>query len=95
MTEDQREIRRKQRGLEHACRHGDVSKACRYFGVGRSGFYRWRVANRRKGEAGLVGRRSVPHNPPNKTPAGSRRRGCICGAVSPRADAHRLVSGAP
>jgi len=68
MTEDQREIRRKLRVLEHADRHGNVSKTCRYFGVGRASFYRWRNAYRRKGEAGLVSRRSVPHNHPNKTP---------------------------
>ena len=44
MIEDQREIRRKLRVLEHADRHGNVSKTCRYFGVGRASFYRWRDA---------------------------------------------------
>ena len=68
MTNDQREIRRKLRILEHAEQIGDVSKTCRYFGVGRASFYRWRHAYEERGEAGLANARSVPHNHPNKTP---------------------------
>jgi transposase len=68
MTNDPREIRRKLRVLEHAEASGDVSKTCRYFGVGRASFYRWRHALRAQGEAGLANKRSVPHNHPNKTP---------------------------
>lgn len=44
MTNDQREIRRKLRILEHAEASGDVSKTCRYFGIGRASSYRWRIA---------------------------------------------------
>ncbi len=40
MNKAQRDIRRKKRVLEHAARIGNVRKACRYFGVARSGFYR-------------------------------------------------------
>jgi transposase len=69
MKEDQREIRRKLRVLEHAERSGDVSKTCRYFGIGRASFCRWRDRYRREGEAGLTNKRSVAHNHPNKTPA--------------------------
>ena len=69
MTNDQREIRRKLRILEHAETCGDVSRTCRYFGIGRASFYRWRQAYQAKGEAGLASKRSVPHNHPNKTPA--------------------------
>jgi transposase len=68
MTNDQREIRRKLRILEHAQISGDVSRACRYFGIGRASFHRWRQAYQAKGEAGLANKRSVPHNHPNKTP---------------------------
>jgi hypothetical protein len=68
MTNHPREIRRKLRILEHAEASGDVSKTCRYFGVGRASFYRWRLALRVKGEAGLANKLSVPHNHPNKTP---------------------------
>ena len=53
MTNDPREIRRKLRILEHAEVSGDVSKTCRYFGIGRASFYRWRHALRTQGEAGL------------------------------------------
>ena len=68
MTNDQREIRRKLRILEHAQTSGDVSRTCRYFGIGRASFYRWCQSFQAKGEAGLANKRSVPHNHPNKTP---------------------------
>jgi transposase len=68
MTNDQRDIRRKLRILEHGDASGDVSRTCRYFGIGRASFYRWRHAYRTRGEARLANRRSVPHNHPNKTP---------------------------
>jgi transposase-like protein len=44
ITSDQREVHRKLRVLEHAEKIGDVSKTCRYFGIGRASFYRWRWA---------------------------------------------------
>ncbi len=68
MTDDQQEVRRKLWVLEHAEQSGNVSKTCRYFGIGRASFYRWRDAHEREGEAGLANGRSVPHNHPNKTP---------------------------
>jgi transposase-like protein len=40
--------------------HGDVGKACRYFGVGRASFYRWRTAYRQHGLAGLENRKTAP-----------------------------------
>ena len=39
MAKDQYEIRRKLRILDHAAESGDVSKTCRYFGIGRASFY--------------------------------------------------------
>jgi hypothetical protein len=65
---DQREIRRKLRVLEYAELSRDVSKPCRYFGIGRASFYPWRYTNRTQGEPGLANKRSVQHNHPNKTP---------------------------
>jgi len=53
MNRDQREIQRKLRVLEHADKIGDVSKTCRYFGIGRATFYRWRKAYSETGESGL------------------------------------------
>ena len=52
MNKDQREIARKLRILQHAEEIGHVAKTCRYFGVGRSSFYRWREAYRKHGDAG-------------------------------------------
>ena len=44
MNKTQRDIRRKKRVFEHAARNGNVRKACRYFGIARSGFYVWKKA---------------------------------------------------
>lgn len=66
--EDQREIQRKLRVLQYAERAGQVSKTCRYFGIGRASFYRWRRAFERNGEDGLVNAKPIPKSSPNKTP---------------------------
>ncbi|MCP4900608.1 MAG: transposase, partial [bacterium] len=68
MTNEQREIHRKKRVLEHAERIGNVNKTCRYFGVARSTFYLWRARYRELGDEGLKSRRCCAHNHPNKTP---------------------------
>jgi len=67
MTKSEREIQRKLRVLRHAEKIGDVSRACRYFGVGRASFYRWKSAYERHGELGLVNRKTAPKNPANRT----------------------------
>ncbi|CAH2409636.1 hypothetical protein MES5069_920004 [Mesorhizobium escarrei] len=67
MKEDQREIQRKLRVLEHADVSGNVRKTCRYFGIGRASFYRWQAAYRRHGEHGLINKKPIPKNPANKT----------------------------
>jgi len=64
-----REVSHKLRVLQHAERHGDVSQTCRYFGIGRASFYRWKSAFERYGEAGLENRSSAPKNPANQKPA--------------------------
>ncbi len=53
MKADEREIRRKRRVLEHADESGNVAKTCRYFGIPRSSFYRWRNVYLEHGEDGL------------------------------------------
>ena len=40
MNQDEKEIKRKLRVIRHAQQSGNVSKTCRYFGVGRASFYR-------------------------------------------------------
>jgi hypothetical protein len=42
MTNDERDIQRKLRVLQLAEKIGNAGKACLYFGIGRSSFYRWR-----------------------------------------------------
>jgi transposase InsO family protein len=67
MTKINRDIQRKLRLLKHAEQIGDVSKACRYFGVGRASFYRWKTAFQQQGEGGLANRKTAPKNPANRT----------------------------
>lgn len=103
MTNEEREIQRKLRVLQHAGKIGNARKACRYFGVGRSSFYRWRDACQKFGEAGLKNAKSIPKSsepntardrqtPPNT--ARDRRKGPLSSAqISPRPDQNYLVSG--
>ncbi len=67
MHKFRREVDHKLRVLIHADQIGDVGKACRYFGVGRASFYRWRTAYRRHGMVGLENRETAPKNPANQT----------------------------
>ncbi len=68
MNQNERDIQRKLRILRHAEQIGDVCKTCRYFGIARGSFYRWRAALQRHGTAGLANRKPVPRNPANRTP---------------------------
>ena len=63
MTQEERDIRRKIKVLEHACSSGNVSKTCRYFGISRETYYCWRRRYQQYGEKGLVNRRPGPRNP--------------------------------
>lgn len=67
MYKFKRDADHKLRVLRHADRIGDVGKACRYFGVGRASFYRWRTAYRKHGIAVLENRKTTPKNPANRT----------------------------
>ena len=49
MNEEQRLVQKRLRVLEHAQKIGNVRKTCRYFGIGRSSFYRWKRAFDREG----------------------------------------------
>ena len=68
MTKSQRDIRRKLRVLEFAQEMGNISKACRYFGISRESYYRWKKALSEKGEAGLINSKPCPENPKLRTP---------------------------
>ena len=67
MHKFRRDVDHKLRVLRHADQIGDVGKACRYFGVGRASFYRWRAAYGQHGVAGLENRKTAPKNPANRT----------------------------
>ena len=62
MNEEQRLVQKRLRVLEHAKKTGNVRKTCRYFGIGRSSFYRWKRAFDREGESGLVNKPGVLTN---------------------------------
>ena len=68
MTNEERDIQRKLRVHPRAEKVDNACKACRYFGVGRSSFYRWRDACQKHGEAGLKNGKSIPKIPANETP---------------------------
>ena len=68
MRAEESEIRRKRRVLEHAGESGNVAKTCRYFGVPRTSFYRWRNAYQEHGEEGLRCKKSIAKSHPNQTP---------------------------
>jgi transposase len=62
MTQAQRDIRRKQRVLAHARESGNVSKTCRFFGISRDTFYRWKRCFEERGDEGLI------NQPPGSRP---------------------------
>ena len=66
MNEEQRLVQKRLRVLEHAQKTGNVHKTCRYFGIARSSFYRWKSAFDRDGESGLVNKPRVAKNHPNQ-----------------------------
>ena len=45
-----------------------VARTCRYFGISRTAFYRWKRRVDAFGEAGLVDRPRTPHRSPRATP---------------------------
>jgi ACT domain-containing protein len=65
MTNEERDIHRKLKLLQHAEKIGNVHKGCSYFDVGRSSFYRCRDAYRRLGETGQKNAKSFLKNPAN------------------------------
>ncbi len=47
---------------------GSVSKTCRYFGISRTVFYKWKRRYEELGPQGLLDRSRGPHSMPNATP---------------------------
>jgi transposase InsO family protein len=69
MTKAQRGIKRKLRILTYAEEIGNISKACRHFGISREGFYKWKRAYAGSGEKGLINSKPCPENPSLRIPA--------------------------
>jgi transposase len=67
-VQQQCDISRKLRVLNHAKQSGNVSATCRYFGISREAFYQWKRAYAAKGEAGLINSKPCPENPKLRTP---------------------------
>jgi transposase InsO family protein len=66
--EQQRKVRHRLAVLRHAEEvTGSVSATCRYYGISRQCFYKWRRRYEDEGEAGLRDRSSAPFHSPNAT----------------------------
>jgi transposase InsO family protein len=68
MTDQERDVQRELKVLRHAEQTGNIAKTCRYFGIGRASFYRWKTEYQQRGEAGFVNAKPIPKNPANQTP---------------------------
>lgn len=62
------DIRRKLKVLTYAQEIGNVSKACRYYGVSRETYYQWKRAYQERGQEGLINEKPCPENPKLRTP---------------------------
>jgi len=60
---EEHDIRRKLKILTHAQETKNVSKTCRYWGISRDTFYRWKRDYLAKGEKGLINSKPCPANP--------------------------------
>ncbi len=58
----ERDIRRKLKCLEYGQAHGNVTHACRKFGISRETYYQWKRTLETKGEAGLINKKPCPEN---------------------------------
>ncbi|MGV3345805.1 IS481 family transposase [Enterobacteriaceae bacterium LUAb1] len=56
-------MRRKLKILAHVKETGNVSKTCRYWGISRDTFYRWKKDYAAAGEKGLINSKPCPENP--------------------------------
>lgn len=54
MTEAERDIKRKLAVLNHAKQIKNISKTCRYFGISREVYYKWKRRYDKLGEEGLI-----------------------------------------
>ena len=55
--EDRKIVDRKLKIMDYAARIGNVSKACRYFGISRENFYYWKRMYEKYGDEGLINKK--------------------------------------
>ena len=67
-AQEQRDINRKLRILRAGEQSKNVSKTCRYFGVSRDSYYRWKRDYEAHGEKALINSKPCPENPTLRTP---------------------------
>jgi len=60
---EQADIRRKLRILSHGKDNSNVSKTCRYFGISRETYYKWKRDYEANGEVALINSKPCPENP--------------------------------
>lgn len=65
---EKRDVNRKLKILNHAKLHGNIRKTCRYYGISKSSFYKWRSNYRKDGENGLINKKPCPENLKLRTP---------------------------
>lgn len=56
----EQEIRNKQKVFEYAKTVGNISKACRYYGISRDTYYEWKRRYKDRGESGLINYKPGP-----------------------------------
>ena len=57
------DIRRKLKVLNYGKDGGNVSKTCRYFGIFRDTYYKWKRGYETNGESALINSKPCPQNP--------------------------------
>lgn len=68
-TKEQADIRRKLKVLNYGKEIGNVSKACRHFGISRETYYKWKKDYEENGESALINSKPCPQNPKLRVPA--------------------------
>ncbi|WP_425347734.1 helix-turn-helix domain-containing protein [Spartinivicinus poritis] len=58
---DEQEVKRKLKVLAYAQETGNVSKTCRYWGISRDTFYRWKREYEKHGEKALINSKRECH----------------------------------
>lgn len=54
--------------LAYGKEHTNVSKTCRYFGISRESYYKWKRDYEREGEKALINQKPCPENPKIRVP---------------------------